>query len=108
MTDDTKRAITIIKPLANELKIQVRADWNYLYLDGQAIGIACNSSYATIMEFIGYLIYLWADDKNMNVTGEMDRRIRRYWFSGHQIAQLAKMTARQKNESNPEGSRDPE
>lgn len=60
MTEDTARALEIIKPLANELNIRVRADGRYLFCNGQAIGIMYNSTHATIMEFIGYLIFRWA------------------------------------------------
>ena len=88
MTEDTKRALEIIKPLADELNIGVRADKNFLYLNGQAIGIACNSTYATIMEFIGYLIFLWSKDKCDPVSCAMTRRIRRYWFSEAQLKQF--------------------
>lgn len=91
MTDDTKRALDIIKPLAAELGIRVQADENYLFLNGQAIGIACNSTYATIMEFIGYLIFLWAKDKCEAVPGAMTRRIRRYWYTPAQLKQFKMM-----------------
>jgi len=91
MTRDTERAIEIIEPLAKELNIRVRADDNYLYLNGQAIGIACNSTYATIMEFIGYLIFLWAKDKCEAVPRSMSQRIKRYWYSDEQVEQFRKM-----------------
>lgn len=55
MTEDTKRAIEAIDPIAKELKIKVTADDSFLYCNGQAIGIGCNSAYATIKEFIGYV-----------------------------------------------------
>lgn len=98
MTEDTKRALDIIKPLAAELGIRVQADENYLFLNGQAIGIACNSTYATIMEFIGYLIFLWAKDKCEAVPGAMTRRIRRYWYTDAQLKQFNMMREKQKVE----------
>lgn len=55
MTADTERAMAVIKPLADELKYNVDADENLLYVNGIGIGIACNSTYATVMEFIGYI-----------------------------------------------------
>lgn len=98
MTDDTYRAQCIIQPLADELGIQVRADENYLFLNGQAIGIACNSTYATIMEFIGYLIFLWAKDKCEAVPGAMTRRIKRYWYTDEQMKQFKMMREKQNGE----------
>ena len=60
MTEDTQRAIEIIKPLADELHISIEADKGNLYLDRYdvktTIGISCNSTYATIMEFIGFIL----------------------------------------------------
>lgn len=91
MTEDTKRALEIIQPLADELNIQVQADGNYLFCKGQAIGIACNSTYATIMEFIGYLIFVWSKDKCAPVPRAMSQRIKRYWYSDEQVEQFRKM-----------------
>lgn len=82
MSNDTKRALEIIAPMANELHIQIAADQYYLYCDSQAIGIACNSTYATIMEFVGYLVFLWAADREIKLPKEIDKRIKRYWYSG--------------------------
>lgn len=54
MTDDTRRALEVIEPIAEILGIsEVRADNKFLYIDGHAIGISGNSTYATVMEFIG-------------------------------------------------------
>lgn len=61
MTNDTKRAIEIIEPMAKELKIEVSADDRLLYCNGQAIGISCNSTYATINEFLGYAFLRMCD-----------------------------------------------
>lgn len=91
MTEDTMRALDIIKPLADELNIRVRADEDYLFCDGQAIGIACNSTYATIMEFVGYLIFKWGKDKREPVPRAMAQRIRRYWYTDEQVEQFRKM-----------------
>ena len=90
MTEDTKRALDIIAPMAKELNIRVRADGGCLYCNGQAIGIVCNSTYATVMEFIGYLIFLWSKDKREPVPSRMAERIRRYWFSAEQMEQFRK------------------
>lgn len=55
MTEDTKRAIEILKPICELLSIRLAADDSLLYLKDQAIGIRCNSTYATVMEAIGYI-----------------------------------------------------
>lgn len=88
MTPDTQRAIEIIKPLADELNIEVEADKRCLYLNGQAIGIGCNSTYATIMEFIGYLIFVWAKDKRVSLPYEFSQRVRRYWVNDDILKKL--------------------
>lgn len=91
VTEDTKRALEIIKPMADELNIRVRADGHYLFCNGQAIGIACNSTYATVMEFIGYLIFVWSKDKCEAVPRAMSQRIKRYWYSDEQVEQFRKI-----------------
>ena len=55
MTEDTRRALQIIEPIMQELGVEVETTDKpcCLYLDGQAIGISCNSTYATVMEAIG-------------------------------------------------------
>lgn len=54
MTEDTRKAMAMIKPIARELGIKVQADEQFLYCNCQAIGIAGNSTYATLTEFIAY------------------------------------------------------
>lgn len=91
MSEDTMRALDILSPLAKELGILVDADDHYLFCNGQAIGIACNSTYATVMEFVGYCIFLWAKDRCESVPKNMVTRIKRYWFSEDQVKQFRKM-----------------
>ena len=83
-TEDTKRALAVIKPLADQIGISVSADDWLLYCNGQAIGIDCNSTYATIKEFIGYAV--WFLDKTdttyrLNIPSAVKKRIQRYWLS---------------------------
>lgn len=86
MTEDTKRALEIIKPMADFLKLEVTADDTMMYVGGKNIGIGCNSTYATVMEFIGYMIceyeYRFRD---LNLTEKQIGSIQRYWFSDEQI-----------------------
>ena len=86
MTNDTKRALEIIEPMAKELNIEVSADDRLLYCNGQAIGISCNSTYATINEFLGYAFlrmcqreYRFRDSIEDALWLQED--IRRYWVS---------------------------
>ena len=90
MTEDTKRALEIIKPIADELNIEVTADEKLMYLNGQAIGIGCNSTYATVMEFIGYVFATKYDDafRYINLTNEQLYAIHRFWFTKSQLKKL--------------------
>lgn len=82
MTEDTKRALEAIKPLADELGITLDADDKILYVDNIGIGIACNSTWATLMEFIGYLFLNEYDAlfRNTEMTVEQNDIIRRFWI----------------------------
>lgn len=89
MSEDTARALEVIEPMAKALNIHVKADRKFLYLNGQAIGIGCNSSYATIMEFVGYVFAkYWTDGKCIKIPGTLKERIRRYWFTPEQLEQV--------------------
>ena len=84
MTNDTKRALTAIAPVANVLGIEVSADDLYLYCNGQRIGIECNSTYATVNEFLAYAI-TWLARKEYRFreipTNYMEK-LTRYWVKG--------------------------
>lgn len=88
MTEDTRRALEIIYPLAKELGISVDADHRFLYVNNQAIGIMANSTHATIMEFIGYLIFVYAKDRRVHIPETLSSRIRWYWYTEAQLKQL--------------------
>jgi hypothetical protein len=80
MSEDTKRALEIIKPMSKELNIEVAADDRFLYCNGQAIGISINSTYATIMEFIGYvLVKEYSKWHRLNTNLVHDAK--RFWIS---------------------------
>ena len=88
MTPDTKRAINAIKPLCDALRIEIEADNKRLYMDGQAIGISSNSTWATLMEAIGY-IFLECYEREFR-KGTIDQRrikdnIKRYWLTEDQV-----------------------
>lgn len=84
MTDDTKKALDIIKPLADFLHIELKADNNFLYCNGQAISITFNSTYATVFEFIGYLIDKYCDKKGAKYE-DLQEVIHRTWCGEEQI-----------------------
>lgn len=86
MTNDTKRALELIEPMAKELNIEVKADDKMLYCNGQAIGIACNSTYATINEFLGYAFLNMCKREyrfreGIEKANELRGVIKRYWIS---------------------------
>lgn len=86
MTPDTERALKIIEPIAKELNIKVSADDKRLYVDDPyfgetAIGISENSTYATLMEFIGVLTLRHARDRRWEVSKKQQETIKRYWVS---------------------------
>ena len=89
MTEDTKRALAIIQPMAKELNIEVAADDSLLYCNGQAIGIAWNSTYATIKEFLGYaMIWIGRREYRWKVPDKFESEIKRYWISKDQMKKL--------------------
>lgn len=82
MTEDTKRALEIIKPLADELHINLEANENVLYMNKQGIGIACNSTYATLMEMVGYIflkVYVQEFRGYYDDLGDVPEFVKRYW-----------------------------
>ena len=89
MTEDTKKALEIIGPMAKELNIDIAADDHCLYCNGQAIGIACNSTYATVKEFLGYaMIWIGQREYRWKVPEKFASEIRRYWISKDQMKKL--------------------
>lgn len=97
MTEDTKRALEAIAPLAKELRIEVSADNSFLYCNGQAIGIGCNSTYATVKEFIGYVFATVYKHDVFDLHGEklpqnVMARVKRYWFTAEQLKLFQEVT----------------
>lgn len=93
MTNDTRIALEKIRPFAYELGIDVDADGSFLYCNGQAIGIGCNSTYATINEFLGYAFLRMCEREYRFQEGaayakELKQAVKRYWFSKAQLEQF--------------------
>ena len=80
MTEDTRRALEIIKPIAELYSIRINADDKYLYLNENRIGISCNSTWATVNEFVGFLFEVYDNlFRQIDLTEEQKHRIERYW-----------------------------
>ena len=89
MTEDTRRALEIIKPIADFLHIEVSADWKLLYVNELAIGIACNSTYATVMEFIGFLLVSeYTRFRDIHIDKYDIDNIERYWICGELLQKM--------------------
>lgn len=90
MTEDTKRALEAIRPIAEILNIKVDAYKNTLIMGDDAIGIACNSTYATVMEALGYMFlkeyprFRYA----ALIPMELEEDIKRYWVSREALARF--------------------
>lgn len=98
VTDDTKRALEAIAPIARELNIDVEADDKFLYCNGQAIGISCNSTSATILEFVAYvMVKRYSKDFNTNIPDNFKKRLKRYWKSESDVMLIKALSERREH-----------
>lgn len=82
MTQDTAKALEIIIPFADELGIRVEADDEKLYVNNTQIAISCNSTWATVFEFIGYLITEYNREfRPFDLTEKQLETISRCWYT---------------------------
>ena len=94
MTEDTRRALEIITPIADELGVDISADDGMLYAKWHdrkcGIGISCNSTYATVMEFVGYLFLVMYDARfrPVNLSPKQKDTIKRYMFTAEQLEKM--------------------
>lgn len=89
MTEDTRRALDIIQPIADELHIKVEATNKLLIVDNVNIGISHNSTYATVMEFIGYLTILYDSQfRGLYLDADQQDIIERYWLTKEQLERI--------------------
>lgn len=93
MTEDTKKALEIVKPIADFLHIEIHADNNFLFCNGQAIGITYNSTYATVYEFIGYLIDKYCDKKGTTYK-DLQEVVHRTWYNESQMKDIEALFGR--------------
>lgn len=83
MTEDTRRALEIIRPLAEELGYKVDADAQHLTIGPVQVGIGANSTYATIMEALGTLFLLeYPSFRRFKLDEDQKKRIERFWKKG--------------------------
>lgn len=92
MTKDTERALAIIKPFCEQLKIEVSADDKFLHVNETHIGICGNSTYATLLEFTGWLFLNEYCRRFRSVSlSEEDRiRIEAYYFTNEQLGMFGR------------------
>ena len=87
MTEDTRRALKIIRPIAKMVGVDIEADDNLLYINNDGgIGIAFNSTKATVLEFVGWLIIYY--DSHFRCLGLSDKQldtIKQFWYSQSEI-----------------------
>ena len=90
MSKDTQKAMEIIEPMADVIGLSVKADDKFLYVEDIAIGISCNSTWATLMEFIGYVLETKYDGKfrPLDLTPMQTKQIKRYWFTKDQLKKI--------------------
>lgn len=91
MTPDTERALKIVRPLAEELDVEIKATDKLLYIDGQAVRISCNSTYATLMEIIGwfFLKRYCPDFRAVDIDyQEQKDTIMRYWIDKDKLKKI--------------------
>ena len=83
MTKDTERALEIIKPIAEMVGVEVKADDNLLYINNDGgIGIIGNSTRATVLEFVGWLIiYYDSHFRDLELSDKQLDTIKMFWYS---------------------------
>lgn len=98
MTKDTERALEIIKPIADMVGVKVEADDNLLYINNDGgIGIIGNSTRATVLEFVGWLIvYYDSHFRDLELSDKQLDRIKMFWYTQEWIDERRR-NGREKN-----------
>ena len=86
ITPDIEEAVKVLQPICKGLGFTIYADGSVMTINDQKIGVSCNSTYATVMEGIGYLFYTaysmrFRQHKMSKSTKEA---ITRYWIPDRQ------------------------
>lgn len=82
ITPDIARAVELLKPICDEIGIPITADGSVMTIEGQKIGVSCNSTWATMMEGIGTLFLLEYVNqfRTHEISDETEEAIKRYWL----------------------------
>lgn len=86
ITPDIERAVKILLPICEELGYQIYSDGSVMTIGGQKIGVSCNSTYATVMEGLGFLFlreYRNRFRQHM-LSRDTIEAIKRYWIKERQ------------------------
>lgn len=86
ITPDIERAVELLKPICDELGWSLEADGSVMTIDGQKIGVSCNSTYATLMEGLGFLFLRgYAEGfRHHSISQASQEAITRYWIKERQ------------------------
>ena len=82
ITPDIERAVELLKPICEECGYTIYADGSVMTIDGQKIGVSCNSTYATLMEGLGFLFLRgYAEGfRHHSISQSSQEAITRYWL----------------------------
>ena len=86
ITPDIERAVKILLPICEELGYQIYSDGSVMTIGGQKIGVSCNSTYATVMEGLGFLFLRgYAEGfRHHFISQASQEAIKRYWIKERQ------------------------
>ena len=86
ITPDIERAVKILLPICEELGYQIYSDGSVMTIGGQKIGVSCNSTYATVMEGLGFLFLReYAEGfRHHSISQASQEAIKRYWIKKRQ------------------------
>ena len=86
ITPDIERAVKILLPICEELGYQIYSDGSVMTIDGQKIGVSCNSTYATLMEGLGFLFLRGYVEgfRHHSISQASQEAIKRYWIKERQ------------------------
>ena len=82
ITPDIEKAVKILQPICEECGYTIHADGSVMTIDDQKIGVSCNSTYATVMEGLGFLFLRgYAEGfRHHSISQASQEAIKRYWL----------------------------
>ena len=86
ITPDIAEAVKALRPICDGLNIELSADGSVMNIGGQKIGVSCNSTYATVMEGLGFLFLRgYAEGfRHHSISQASQEAIKRYWIKERQ------------------------